>query len=358
MTDSVPVRVVAVGDIMLGRGVKEANVTDAACLLAPEVMGALEGDIVTGNLECLVGTKGTPNPVSHSHFQGSPDFARPLVEKFDVVTVANNHLGDFGDEAIEETLRWLHNIGVAYVGIGRSVAEATAPVVYDIRGKKIAVFGATTVGTIPTTSAYKMACPGPELYRTAAKFIGSDHTCVLHLHAGGGDIAHPSPATRHLIKELLDVGFALILGHHPHIIQGFEVTPSHAVFYSLGDFLFDKLDSGRDRAILVTAFLQKCEVADSINIEIVIDIVQRLPNLHLSLLTGDERSVGVKALNDLSALIASGASDKAYIDFRGSKFASLIRSFRRDFQAGGMIGLISKLRRINRRKLFDLIFRA
>jgi poly-gamma-glutamate synthesis protein (capsule biosynthesis protein) len=353
MTQSVPVRLVAVGDIMLGRGVKTAPVPDAAQLLSPKLSRALEGDIVTGNLECLIGSEGTPSPASHSHFQGDPDFARPLVSRFHVVTVANNHIGDFGDHAIAETLTWLDAIGVARVGVGKTIEEATAPAVFDIRGQKVAVFGATTVANNPASSAYKLASPGQELYRRAAEYQKAGHTCILHLHTGGGDVCHPAPAVRRLMQEVQVEGFTIVFGHHPHVLQGFDLSPRCSVFYSMGDFLFDKLEGGRDQALVVTAYLPGDGSADPIDI----DIVQRSPDLQLSLLSGEARRQRLQELGVLSEMIASGASDDAYVAWRGRKLSGVLRSIRGDFRAGGWRALWAKLGRINKRKMVDLVFR-
>lgn len=353
MTETMPLRLVAVGDIMLGRGVKTTPVKNAVQLLDPDILKKLNGDVVTGNLECVMGYKGTPNPASHSHFQGDPDFGRSIVERLNVVTLANNHIGDFGDIAIEETLAWLAQIDVAHVGIGRTADDASCPVTFDIRGHKVAIFGATTVGNMAAGSRYVLASPGPLLYRRAAEFVNSGYTCVLHLHTGGGDVCHPSPATRTLMNEVLDAGFSIVFGHHPHVLQGFQIAPGRIVFYSMGDFLFDKLEDGRDQALVVSASLNR---AGSVN-PIEIDIVQRSSDLRLSLMTGEAYSSVQKALVDLSTMIANGSSDEAYLKWRGSKVIALLRSVRRDYQAGGWRALKAKLSRVNTRKLNELVLK-
>ncbi len=353
MSEERLLHVVAVGDVMIGRGVKAANVPDAAQLLEPELLRALEGDIVTGNLECLIGTKGIPNPASHSHFQGEAEFAQPLLEKFDVVTLANNHIGDFGDEAIEETLTWLEQIGVQSVGVGRSMSAAVEPAVFETPCGKLAVFGATTVGNLAKSSGYCLASPGQELYQRAREFIQTGHSCILHLHAGGGDVRYPAPSVRVLMQEILDAGFKMIFGHHPHNVQGFDVKPDSAVFFSLGDFVFDKMEGGRDQALVVTATLG---VDGSPGIHSV-RIAQRMPNLRVSLLSGPAHEAKLQELQALSDMINSGVSDKLYLEWRGNKVVRLWQSTRRDFEAGGWKALKAKFKRINKRKLVDLLFR-
>ncbi|MGE3643984.1 MAG: CapA family protein [Beijerinckiaceae bacterium] len=353
MSSTPSVHMVAVGDIMLGRGVGQTNFTNATELLASELLSKLTGDIVTGNLECLIGTAGLPNPTSHSHFQSDPDFARPLIERFDVVTLANNHAADFGDEAIEESLAWLEKIGVRHVGIGASLEEAIEPSLFHIRGQKIAIFGATTVSPLSSHSRYIHAVPCRTLYKRADVLIRDGYRCVLHLHAGGGDICYPAPAIRRLMYEVRQAGFSIVLGHHPHVMQGSDRTSDGTVFFSLGDFVFDKLADGRDQALIVSIEVGEDARADVISS----DVVQRTSDLRLFLLSGKARKAAIQRLDELSEMISSGQSDKHYLEWRGSKWRRLIQSVRRDFQVGGIAALRAKFSRINSQKLTDLLFR-
>ena len=185
-------RIVAVGDIMLGRGMNELVESGPRSPL-PQLAREMTGDIVTGNLKCLIGAAGSPSLMSHSHFQGDPAFSQSLMRRFDVVTMANNHAGDFGDAAIDETIAWLTHVGVSVVGIGHSLDEAIAPATFRVGKCQVAVFGATTVGTLTASSRYVLAKPGAALQDRARQFIEDGYTCVLHLHGGGGDFEHPSP---------------------------------------------------------------------------------------------------------------------------------------------------------------------
>lgn len=352
MTEEPPVRLVAVGDIMLGRGVKAAPVCDALNLLSPSLALALSGDIVTGNLECLIGSSGKPNPISHSHFQGEPAFSRSLLRSFDVVTMANNHVGDFGDEAVGETLAWLEQFGVSTVGIGRNTAEAVEPETFDIRGCKIAIFGATTVGTLLTSGEYILAEPGSDLYSRGREFSQNGYQCILHLHAGGGDVRHPSPATRSLLNEAADEAFNLVLGHHPHVAQGFVAQSRRTVFYSLGDFVFDKCTEGRDKALMVHVDLSSDGTLSDPDVR----VVKRAPDLSLGLLNGEELEGERRVLRYLSDMIRSGESDKVYLNWRGSRLERLRKSIVFDWRIGGLQALKAKIKRVNRRKIRELIF--
>ncbi|SDD26436.1 CapA family protein [Kordiimonas lacus] len=353
MTNHSRVRLVAVGDIMLGRGVRKSGFSDAKQLLAPEILNQLKGDIVTGNLECLIGGAGSPNPSSHSHFQGDPDFAGSLLEMFDVVSLANNHVGDFGDQAVAETLAWLDQIGVQHVGVGSTLEEAVEPALFDIQGMKIAIFGATTVGNLQLNSRYTLAVPGRFLYQRAARLLDAGYRCILHLHAGGGDVSFPAPAIRSLMTQARKAGFSIVLGHHPHVVQGIDRTDDGVVFFSMGDFVFDKLNDGRDQALVAIFALANDARADTFEIE----VVQRGADLSLSLLAGESKDTVFRKLRDLSDMITNGQSDARYLVWRGSKWRRLFQSSRRDFRAGGFPALWAKLGRVSTRKLYDLLLR-
>jgi hypothetical protein len=352
MSKPLPIKIVAVGDVMLGRGIQRTSAHDAAALVAPELLSKLAGDIVTGNLECLIGSAGRPNPASHSHFQAAPSFARCLIEHFDVVSLANNHVGDFGDEAIGDTIAWLKRFGVRSVGIGLSTEEATNPALFNFDGQKIAIFGATIVGTLSRKSRYTLAVPGLDLYGRAAALRSDGFRCFLHLHAGGGDICYPAPAIRHLMNEVRSAGFSVVFGHHPHVVQGIDHTSMGTIFFSLGDFLFDKMENGRDIALLVSILLGENPATDVIQL----DFAQRNSDFRLALLAGAKRAQELQRLTELSEMIPTGESDSRYLKWRGSKWRRLFQSIRRDFEAGGIAALRAKLGRANKRKLTDLLF--
>jgi poly-gamma-glutamate synthesis protein (capsule biosynthesis protein) len=320
-------------------------------LLSADLVRQLKGDIVTGNLECLIGYAGTMSRVSHSHFQGDPGFSRSLLQQFDVVTLANNHIGDFGDAAIEETLEWLASIGVKSIGIGRSIEEAVEPATFEMHGCKVAVFGATTVGPLLASSRYVLGIPGPHLYKRAKEFEQAGYSCVLHCHSGGGDVRYPSPSTRALLRHASNECFILVLGHHPHIVQGFVAGSRSAVFYSLGDFIFDKLENGRDKALLVQLDINADKTLGVPELK----FVQREPDLRLGLLDGDALEQEKLLLGSLSKMICNGESDKAYLSWRGNRVSFFWKSLVRDFKAGGFYAVKAKLGRINRYKIRELL---
>lgn len=341
-------RIVGTGDIMLGRGVHAAPVDSFETLISPGVAEALSGDVVTGNLECVLGSAGAPNPLSHVHFRADPRRAATLLKRFDVVSLANNHINDFGPEAISQTMEELDRLGVRHAGVGRTPDEAREPVVFDRAGHHVAVFAATTVSPLPAGGLFTAAAPDAGLYAALRHWKNRGAVCVLHLHTGGGDFEHPAPFVTDLMQEIAGTGTDLVLAHHPHIVQGRQTIGSTQVFYSLGDFIFDRFENGRDTALIVHADFAHDESAPCQTATIP---VRRSASLQLDLIEGSARETFRQRLETLDAMIADGRSRAAFQAAYGNPLRRVLAGTLSDFRAGGWPALWAKARRVDRRRL-------
>ena len=162
----------------------------------------------------------------------------------DVVTVANNHVLDFGRNAFLDTLETLSLAEIAYAGGGNNLEEALTPVVRSIGGQTFAIFAATRVSpsydwyagkersgilqTYDATDLNKAIANAENLY---------DHTIVF-VHWGIERSEYPEEYQRTLAKGYIDAGADLIIGCHPHVLQGFEYYQNVPICYSLGNYLF------------------------------------------------------------------------------------------------------------------------
>ena len=118
-----------VGDVMLGRRVGRAIADDPRTAFRPLADRLSRADITVGNLESTLSTDGQPTQGGDS-FGASPRVLRGLASAgFDVVSLANNHVGDYGDRALRQTLNRLKGAKLPYVGAGRNLTEARRPVV-------------------------------------------------------------------------------------------------------------------------------------------------------------------------------------------------------------------------------------
>lgn len=155
------------------------------------------------------------------------------------VTLANNHVFDYGRKGLEDTLKYLDEHGILHVGAGINLAEARKPIIREIEGKKIAFLGYgnySPAGKNTPGVAYRTPEYVIEDIREAKK-DGCDYV-VVNFHWGIERATEPTASDRELAHRAIDNGADLIIGHHPHVLQPVEVYKGKVIAYSLGNFVF------------------------------------------------------------------------------------------------------------------------
>jgi poly-gamma-glutamate capsule biosynthesis protein CapA/YwtB (metallophosphatase superfamily) len=199
-------------------------------------------DIVFGNLECPLSSRGRPM-ANDQCYCAPPEFAASLAAApFHVVSFANNHCMDYGDAAFLDTLDVLGRHGVAVIGAGPSLSQARKPALFDVGGVRIAFLGYTMVGA-ERTFAIDGECGAVPLNTfVAAQDITAVRLdvdiVVLSVHWGAEMVAAPSPRLVEFAHQLVDAGADVIIGHHPHVPGSIEVYRGRPILYSLGNFCF------------------------------------------------------------------------------------------------------------------------
>ena len=236
------------GDTMFGRGVAHRLLSHGPRSVAStEVRDlAAEADLFLLNLECCISERGRPwpDPGKPFFFRAPPIAAESLTWLgVDLVTLANNHALDFGDEALRDTLKYLGRAGVGAVGAGRDLAHARAPAVFEVRGVRLGVLGVTDhpadFAASPHASGVAFAdlrAGVPAWLRETVKRLSHkvDVTVVLP-HWGPNMTREPVPHVRDAAHELRSAGATLVAGHSAHVFHGIEL----GVCYDLGDFVDD-----------------------------------------------------------------------------------------------------------------------
>lgn len=165
----------------------------------------------------------------------------------DVVALANNHLYDFGETGLLDTLDTLKAAGIPYAGAGRNLGEASAPVYFICGDMKIAIVSATQIERLdnPDTKAATESSPGvfrcwnPEkLYEVVAEAKDNSDFVVVYIHWGTENVAEPDWAQLEQAPRIAEAGADLIIGDHSHCLQGFQYYGDVPVIYSLGNFWF------------------------------------------------------------------------------------------------------------------------
>ena len=200
-----------------------------------------EADLRIVNCECALTATRKPVWKSGAVFKGLPVHVAGLTAvPFEVATLANNHVFDYGLAGFRESLAVLHKNGIRTVGAGLTFEEATAPLRLTIDGTRVAIvnFGE---GEDLTASRGGPGTCGWEIDRLADSVRGAkkrgDFVIAIG-HAGLEYIPFPPPYVVAAFRALSDAGADCVAGHHPHVPQGLEVRRGRLIAYSLGNFAF------------------------------------------------------------------------------------------------------------------------
>lgn len=214
-------------------------------------------DMAVVNLETPLSTRGSPANKTYV-FRGPPEMATDIAEAgVDVVTLANNHALDYGVGAMLDTLDHASAAGLATVGAGVDATAAYAPQVVDTPAGRVAVIGLTRVlhtlgwaqGERPPVEAgqWQATATRPGLASAydetaAVAAVGAaaqvaDHV-VVAIHWGTERADCPDADQRRLARLLTDAGADVIVGHHPHVLQGVQTIDGALVAYSMGNFVW------------------------------------------------------------------------------------------------------------------------
>ncbi|MBM4370129.1 MAG: CapA family protein [Deltaproteobacteria bacterium] len=202
----------------------------------------LDGDINFCNLETVV-TDRNDLPVTDKtyNFRTHPNAVKVLLKAgFNLFSTANNHVGDYGAEGITETRKWLDAIGrkgrLHHAGAGRDEAEAATPAIFTVKGVRVA-FAAVSIGVRATKSrAGVISTHSPDPALKALRDAKADLR-ILSMHAGTERALVPVAYQKTLARRAIsDFGVDVVIGHHPHVVQGIERYGNGLIFYSLGNF--------------------------------------------------------------------------------------------------------------------------
>ncbi|WP_438017535.1 CapA family protein [Sorangium sp. So ce315] len=242
------ITLIAGGDVCLGKALGQELLRNPAHdPFAPVAALFASADVRFINLENQLSDQG--GETQHSRhplvFTGPPIGADVLARAgITVVSLANNHMWDYGKGAFFETLGHLERVGVAYAGAGRTRLQAYAPAVIERRGFRVAVLAVTGIwnqGSLWQHPAREFVAAAERhgvaaAVRAARKQPDVD-AVVVSYHGGTEYLDTPLPQARAIAAAAIDAGADAFLGHHPHVMQGIELRRGRPIFYSLGNFI-------------------------------------------------------------------------------------------------------------------------
>lgn len=236
------------GDVMLDDG-PGRSIAAGRDPLAPFDAVLRAADVRIANLECPIAAGATGQPLDRKiySFRAHPRVTAVLKGRFDAVSVANNHAGDYGHAAFLETLAHVRAAGLQPFGGGANLREAHTPLWIERDGLRVAVLaynefkprafeaGATSPGVAWSEDSQVLADIA------AARAAGAD-LVIPFMHWGWERERTPGTRQRHLARLMIDAGAAAVIGGHPHVTQGAELYRGKPIIWSLGNFVFDGFD--------------------------------------------------------------------------------------------------------------------
>jgi poly-gamma-glutamate synthesis protein (capsule biosynthesis protein) len=240
------ITLVFVGDIMLSRNIGQIMVREDNWnyFFEPVAEYLKSADLTFGNFENPMSDRGVKVGSIYS-FRVDPRAVAGLVYGgFDVLSLANNHIWDYGREAFEDTRKILTDNAISYVGAGDDYAGAHTPVVKDVNGTKIAYLAYTNLlpgFLLRTDSAPAVAAP---LIETVAQDVmrakNVADIVIVSFHWGNEYETVHNADQEQRAKAAIDAGADLVIGHHPHVVQEVVKYGNGYIAYSLGNFIFDQ----------------------------------------------------------------------------------------------------------------------
>ncbi len=209
------------------------------------VAGLVESaDLAFSNLECSVSYQGSPVAGKGFTFRGEPG-ALPCMRAagMDVVSQANNHCRDYGTEALLDTFAYLDAAGLAHCGAGADWGQAHAPAYLMGNGLKVAFLGYNDINWQgwQAGSGYPGVADAADVGQMQADIAEAKREAdlvVVSFHWGTERKYTPDASQVYYGHAAVDAGADLVLGHHPHVVQGCEIYRGKLIAYSLGNFVF------------------------------------------------------------------------------------------------------------------------
>jgi poly-gamma-glutamate capsule biosynthesis protein CapA/YwtB (metallophosphatase superfamily) len=274
-----------IGDVMIGRLVDDCLAYKSPAYIWGDLLPTLkQTDLNLINLETTL-TTSSEAVYKVFNFKANPDRVRSLVEgKIDVVNLANNHILDFAQQGLRDTIQTLDAAGIRHVGAGVNAAEAQKAVVIEKNDIRIGIIGCTdnereweatkTSGGTCVLDVLKI----DQLIKQIRKIRSKVDVLILSIHWGPNMKQRPSTPFIEFAHRAIEAGVTILHGHSAHIFQGMEVYKGGLILYDTGDFVDDyAVDESlrNDRSFL---FLVKVDRVGVKTVTLIPTLIQQCQN--------------------------------------------------------------------------------
>ena len=223
-----------------------------------------KGDLNITNLETVIDVKSRAFNKNALRFINKPETLSSLNSiNTNLVCMANNHIMDNGNIGLKNTIKYLKKYKINHVGADFSHKQIYKPFLFKKNNQKIAVINTSEGEEANEKYNNYVGSSDIESYKVIdqiRRFKSKGYLTILVAHAGVEYIPFPPPYIRNIYKNFVEEGADLVVGHHPHVSQGFEIYKNVPIFYSLGNFTMWKKNLRKN---CYHAFFLNIEIQDN-----------------------------------------------------------------------------------------------
>lgn len=261
------------------------------------------------NLECPITLVDESKKILKTgpHLRGVESSNIDFLDSLDVnlVTLANNHIRDYGDVGVSDTLEFCKRNNIISVGAGNNISEARQPKRLEIKGKKISIinFAENEWASAQESSGGSNPLDIIDNSKVISEEKEFSDIVIVIIHGGHEYYNLPSPRIKKLYRHFVECGASLIVGHHPHCISGFEIYQNTPIYYSLGNFLFtmpSKYNDWYQGLVLNIKIDEFNTITTQLNL---VDVERDTYKITFSDIA--QGSIGYEKINRLNAIISS-----------------------------------------------------
>lgn len=228
-------------------------------------------DLSIVNLECPIVCDGCKPIVKEGpNLKCTEDVLTELKHiGFNTVTLANNHILDYGEKAVQNTIDKCKKLNINTVGAGKNIKDASQPLSLAINGKRISIINCCEHEfSIASDTSYGANPLNPinQFYSIRKEKKNSDYIIVV-VHGGTEHFQLPSPRMQETYRFFIDAGADAVINHHQHCYSGYEVYKEKPIIYGLGNFCFD--DASMRDSIWNEGYMVELKLEDSVDFSLI-----------------------------------------------------------------------------------------
>ena len=284
-------------------------------------MIAKDSGLVITNLECPLTFSNDAIEKTGSNLKSHPDCIDGIkFGGFNVVTLANNHIMDYREQGLTDTIDACNKNNIHYVGAGQNIKEASKPLYLTVNERKIAIINFCenewSIADKNKAGANPLN-PVKNYYQIKEAKKNADILLVI-IHGGHEHYHLPSLRMVETYRFFADLGVAAIIGHHTHCVSGYEIYDGTPIFYSLGNFIFDW--ENRENAWYKGYSVKLSISKDSIDNFSLIPYKQCAEEPKIEILKNKQKQIFLNRIDEYSKVISdSELLEKKWLEFCDSR---------------------------------------